>query len=391
MGSTASSASGSRKGAAPPLSLLQTLRLPDFRERFPWVGPDLQTLRDTLRGSSFKETPVATLAFALPEGGRLVARQHFPGAAPPLGIVIVVHGLGGGSDAQGPLRLARALGTHGFAVIRLNLRGAGPGRDLAPGTYAANCTRDLLPVFAECRRLAAEWAAGGEPLPIAAVGISLGGTVLLNALLAHRSNKSPLLNAVACVSSPLDLLRCSDQFEQPRNWIYERWLVAKLIEQTLADSKGLTEGERQGLTGRNRPKTIRGFDALITAPRWGFADVATYYRECSPLHPLRETLKTSLSSGVQPLPPLLLVHAKDDPWVPVDSTLLLAKEVDAVVCQGGFPHVGHLPEVVITETGGHNGFHAPGDSDLGCWSDRLVSHWLGHVVCGKQAFTRGDC
>ncbi|MFN7677181.1 MAG: YheT family hydrolase [Cyanobacteriota bacterium] len=384
MGSTGYTDTGSHGEAAQRSSLLQALRFPDFRQRFPWVGPDLQTLRDTLRGSPFPEVPGSTLVFRLPEGGRLLARLDHPGAGPPLGVVFVLHGLGGGSDALGPRRLARSLGAHGFTVIRLNLRGAGPGRDLAPGTYAANCTRDLLPVFAQCRRLATEWAAGRQSLPFAAVGISLGGTVLLNALLAHRSHQPPLLNAVACVSSPLDLLRCTEHFEQPRNRIYERWLVARLIAQTLADCEGLTEAERQGLTGPNRPKTIRGFDALITAPRWGFADVATYYGECSPLHPLCESLKSPLTSEWQPLPPLLLVHAKDDPWVPVDSTLLLAKEVDAVVANGGSSQVRHLPEVVITETGGHNGFHAPGDSDQGCWSDRLVSHWLGQVVGGKR-------
>jgi hypothetical protein len=33
--------------------------------------------------------------------------------------------------------------------------------------------------------------------------------------------------------------------------------------------------------------------------------------------------------------------------------------------------------VLLTQRGGHNGFHAPGDSlETGCWSDRVASAWL---------------
>jgi predicted alpha/beta-fold hydrolase len=243
-------------------------------------------------------------------------------------------------------------------------------------------------VFADCKRLAAKWAPNGGDLPFGAVGLSLGGTVLLNALLAHPPDQPPLLNALACVSSPLDLACCTGHFELPRNRLYQKWLVGRLIAQTLADPQGLSERERQDLTGSDRPKTIRSFDALITAPRWGFADVASYYRECSPWAPLRERLQTSMTPGGQTLPPLLLVHSRDDPWVPVESTLLLAKEVGNRLALAGAPPAGPLPEVVITETGGHNGFHAPGDSDQGCWSDRLVSQWMRRVVGAKaRGFT----
>jgi predicted alpha/beta-fold hydrolase len=362
----------------PPL--VKTLGLPCFRQRFPWVGPDLQTLRDTLHGPAPLPETGETLWFELPEGDRLIAKLNIPCAESPLGLVVIVHGLGGECDAQGPRRLARALGSRGLAVLRLNLRGAGAGRALAKGTYAASCTPDLLPVFADCRRLAATWASPRRDLPLAAVGISLGGTVLLNALLTHDGGGAPLLDALACISSPLDLTHCTKHFEQPRNRLYERWLVAKLIAQTLADSQGLLERERQALTGMNRPKTIRAFDTLITAPRWGFDDVASYYRTCSPLHPLCQRLRTALTAEDLQLPPLLLLHSRDDPWVPVRSTLHLAREVEAWVAERGEPQTGHPPEVVITETGGHNGFHAPGDTDQGCWSDRLVAQWLAQVV-----------
>jgi predicted alpha/beta-fold hydrolase len=348
--------------------LLETLGLPPFQQRFPWLGPDLQTLRNTLRASN--KTPLETgqtLEFALPGGDRLLARLDPPGLAPPKGLVVVVHGLGGNSDDEGQRRLGRALRHSNLAALRLNLRGAGPGRVVAKGTYAASCTADLLPALRECRTLAAQLTPGGGALPLAAVGLSLGGTVLLNALLATDPQAPPLLDALVCVSSPLDLSSCADRFERPRNWIYQSWLVRRLIKQTLADPYGLLERERQGLRGPSRPFTIRGFDALITAPRWGFPGVMAYYDACSPLRRLQQVLHR--------LPPLLLVHAKDDPWVPVDAALSLAETIRVMERKGGVS-AGLLPEVAITARGGHNGFHAPGDSPDGCWSDRLAARWL---------------
>lgn len=289
--------------------------------------------------------------------------------AQPQGLVIVVHGLVGSSDDEGQRRLARALLRARFAVLRLNLRGAGPGRPLASGTYAASCSSDLLPVLEACRQLAQDLSPQGVGLPLGAAGLSLGGTVLLNALLESDFRERPVLDALVCISSPLDLSSCADCIERPRNWLYQNWLLRRLIDQTLADPHGLPERESQGLTGPSRPKTIRAFDDLITAPRWGFSDVTAYYKACSPLNALREALHQ--------LPPLLLAHAMDDPWVPVDPAQALADEVRVLRCQeveGTW--LRSLPELWITARGGHNGFHAPGDSAAGCWSDRLAALWL---------------
>ena len=361
--------------------LLETLKLGPFRQRFPWLGADLQTLRDTLRPPRPLPETGQLNEFALPDGDRLLARLDAPAPGPPHGLVVVVHGLGGGSDDCGQRRLGWALCGEGFAVLRLNLRGAGPGRPLARGTYAAGCSADLLPVLRACRRLAAELAGDGPPLPLGAAGVSLGGTVLLNALLDSDSCRPPLLDALVSLSSPLDLAQCADHFDRSRNRLYQSWMVRRLIEQTLNDPQPLSGSERQQLTGPARPCSIRDFDALITAPRWGFTDAAAYYEACSPLFRLRHLLRETPAGGEFPTS-LLLVHAKDDPWVPVDATLTLAEERSARLARARFGEVGPWPEVVITDAGGHCGFHAPGDSPRGRWSDRLAALWLRRVLEG---------
>jgi predicted alpha/beta-fold hydrolase len=292
-------------------------------------------------------------------------------------------GLGGARDAGGQRRLARALAAEEFAVIRLNLRGAGPGRHLARGSYAAACTADLLPVLRECRRLAAEWASPGHALPLGAAGISLGGTVLLNALLDSGADCPPAVDALVTISSPLELAGCSDQFNRPRNRLYQHWMVRRLIQQTLLDPHPLSAGEREGLTGPGRPRTIREFDALITAPRWGFADVDAYYQACSPMTRLRQLLHSTPPTGAWRSPRLLLLHAKDDPWVPAEAIVTLKEEAWAGRSDNSEANSRPCAEVVITAHGGHCGFHAPEDTSGGRWSDRLAARWLRRTLVGR--------
>lgn len=322
---------------------------PPFRQRWPWIGPDLQTLRDTLRPPRLGPDRGVPLAVAVGAGERLLVLRDPPLAA-SAGLVVLVHGLGGSAGGGGVRRLGHCLQRAGFGVWRLNLRGAGAGRPLAAGTYAAACNADLLPLLEEARN-----QAGG--LPLLGVGLSLGGAVLLNAALADPG----ALDGLVAVSSPLDLAACAQRIDHLRNRIYQRWLLAGLVRQTLADPFGLSAAERQLLAGRERPRSIRAFDAAITAPRWGYANVDAYYAQASALTGLRA--RAALSAAR--LPRALLLHALDDPWVPAAAAEQLAAS----------PPPGL--EVVLTPHGGHNGFHAAEPrSASGSWADRQVVQWL---------------
>ena len=135
-----------------------------------------------------------------------MARLDPPRTGSALAWVVLLHGLGGSSSRGGVRRLGQLLQHAGFGVLRLNLRGAGPGRALARGIYAASCNRDLLPVLQQAKVLVA-------PAPLLGAGLSLGGTVLLNAALEQPD----LLTALVCVSTPLDLAESSAQIERPRS------------------------------------------------------------------------------------------------------------------------------------------------------------------------------
>ena len=356
--------------------LLEQLGVPPYQQRWPWLGGDLQTLRDTLRPVSLPPDHGAPLQISVPalasgaaEAGQLLAYFDRPiapvdgGCSQPRALVVLLHGLGGSSRREGLRRLGLSLQGAGFAVLRLNLRGADPGRDLAGGTYAACCNSDLLPVLERARQLAADLASEASqssPIPLYGAGISLGGTMLLNACLAMPG----ALDGLFCASSPLDLALCGASIERPRNRIYQRWLLQRLVRQTLADPFGVSAGEEKAL-GLEPPRTIRAFDAAITAPRWGYRDVDAYYAGASPLPRLLD----------QPmaLPPTMLLQAMDDPWVPAESARRLQSALVASGQDGDLDRVS----VLLTHRGGHNGFHSPGDSlRQGCWSDRLACAWF---------------
>ena len=186
--------------------------------------------------------------------------------------------------------------------------------------------------------------------------------MLLNVCLEKKyafKKDQPVLDGLVCTSSPLDLKACSASIERPRNRVYQRWLLRRLVRQTLADPFGVTDREREFLSSKTRASnltTIRAFDSAITAPRWGYKDVDDYYSEASPLN--------KLSQFQSWLPPTLILQSLDDPWVPSLGAQQLAERTS-------YKQFERL-QVILTENGGHNGFHGV----KGCWGDLLVEKWL---------------
>ena len=359
--------------------LLDRFDLKPFQERFPWFGGDLQTLRDTFVKDKLPKDIGKPIKIFVPEipsrfagSGHLLAFLDLPEEPKKMrGLVLMLHGLGGSSRRRGLRRMSVAFLKADLAVLRLNLRGADPTRHLVAGTYAAECNSDLLPVINSARNLCESFEkeiSTQMKLPLYAVGLSLGGTILLNACLANSSAKftnKKLFDGIACISSPLDLQECSFCIERPRNSFYQRWILQRLVRQTLEDPFGFHEKEKdifKKLKSSNGKfiKNIRQFDSFITAPRWGFLNVDSYYKKASPFFKIIENLES--------LPSTLLVQSLDDPWVPANAFIKLRNQIYA---RGSVNKI----EFFLSEKGGHNGFH---DVE-GCWGDRLVTKWLSSI------------
>jgi hypothetical protein len=319
-----------------------------FRPRFPWLNGDLQTLRNTLVRAcvDLSPWPETRLELDLGDGDRLLAALHRP-KAPRSGAVplVLVHGLTGCEDSLYIRKSALHALERGRSVVRLNLRGAGPGRAAAAGHYHAGRSEDLRRALAGLAARLPELRDGA-----ALVGYSLGGNMLLK-LLGEGSLPVPVV-AACSVSAPIDLKATQVRMMAPRNAPYHRFLLTRMKAESLADPAVLAEVE-----------TVWDFDERVVAPQNGFAGAEDYYARCAAKGYWRRI-------GV----PTLIVAALDDPWIPGASY--------RAEPWGENPALS----VLLPAHGGHVGFHGRGTRTP--WHDLRFADFLETIEAGQPARSR---
>lgn len=328
------------------MTLLQSDFEP-FRPRFPWYGPDLQTLRNTIFRTPVDVKGGERLVLPLGDGtgDALAARLDRPpegrGAGKPL--AVVVHGLGGDERSTYMIRTTRHMLSLGYPVLRLSLRGAGPSRPLSGGHYHAGRSDDLAAALAGL-------PPGLTARGIVLIGYSLGGNLVLKFMGegAHGHD----VRGAASVSAPIDLAATSRRILEPRNKLYHLKILKTMKDETLAPGATLTEAERQAI---EQARTVFEFDDGFVAPRNGYAGADDYYAHNAAIGFLDRIDR-----------PTLVVHALNDPWIPTESY----RTVD----WGAYAHVSAL----LPRGGGHLGFHGRGS--VTPWHDRAIGRFFAGVV-----------
>jgi predicted alpha/beta-fold hydrolase len=321
--------------------------MPAFEERVPWLGGDLQSLRNFVRRPTIPLDRHASERIHLPldaSGDRASAMLHRPrtetGQRRPA--VILIHGLTGCEDSIYMRASAAHLLSAGFPVVRLNLRGAGPTRRHCRSHYHAGRTEDLRRMFAT---LPSSVTGGG----MVAVGFSLGGNLLLKYL--GEAGSSAAILAAAAVSAPLDLAATARCIGAPRNALYHWYFLRECQREALAPASAVTPEERQAVLAA---QNLWQFDERFTAPRYGFDGAADYYS--------RNSSGAFLDDVAVPT---LAIHALDDPIVP-----------DAPYREYDWRRNRRL-RPVLQPRGGHVGFH---DRRGGTWHDRAIQAFFERVL-----------
>lgn len=318
-------------------------KYPNFSPRFPWWGPDLQTLRNTLAPPRVaSRTPALRLELPPGDGSGdvMLAALHAEGSA-ALPLVVLLHGLGGSEESVYMQRSAAFFAAAGHRVLRLNLRGAGPSRPRCRQQYHAGRSEDFA---AALRALPDALLREG----IFAIGFSLGGNLLLK-FLGEGAHGLPL-RAAAAVSAPIDLAASCRRLLAPRNAPYHRYMLGRLEREALA-SPQLRADERAAILSA---RSLLDFDDRFVAPRNGFADAADYYARCS---------ASGFLAAIRV--PTLVIHALDDPWIPGEQ--YLAADWASNPCL----------EPLLSARGGHLGFHAR-DAES-AWHDRCAALFFERV------------
>jgi uncharacterized protein len=313
--------------------------VPPFRERAPWFGCALQTLRNFLRGTPTGLPRGERLLLEVTGGDRLAARLDRSSGPVARPLIVLVHGLAGSEESGSVVASTRHLVGLGWPVLRLNLRGALPSRPTAAGHYHAGRTGDLADAL---RGLPAELTRYG----IVLLGQSLGGNLVLK-FLGEGGHGLPVLAAVV-VSTPIDLAATCAKMLTRRNFVYQRSMLAAMKREALAPGAAVSASERAAIAAA---RNVYQYDDCFIAPRFGYRGAEDYYESNAAKHFL---------AGISR--PTLILHALDDPWIPGECYTAI-----------DWPRLPMI-EAVLTTRGGHLGFHGQGSRVP--WHDLVTAWWL---------------
>jgi predicted alpha/beta-fold hydrolase len=264
-----------------------------------------------------------------------------PAGAIDAPLVVLFHGLEGGSGSHYATALMRVLAARGWRGVVPHFRGCSGEPNRLPRAYHSGDHEEVAAILAAARLRVPSAS------PVYAVGVSVGGSVLLNWLGRVERDAARVVAAAAAVSTPLDLTMAGIAIGQGFNRIYTRHFLATLKPKSLAMAKrfpGLLDEVRI-----RRVRTMYEFDGAVTSPLHGFEGAEDYWRRAS-----------SKPWLAQIAVPTLVLNARNDPFVPRES-LPGARDV--------------APDVLLLqpEQGGHAGFPSgPIPGNLGWLPRRLL-------------------
>ncbi len=298
------------------------MRLTDFNPAWWLINPHCQTLWSVLFRRRIKNLSLKRERIELADGDFIdldwAGYGNRNGNVP---IVFILHGLEGSTQSPYVQGMLQAIVQQGWRGVCMNFRSCSGERNRLQRIYHSGETQDIAEVISQLQQR--------EPgIPIAAMGFSLGGNVLLK-WLGEMGEHSPLVAAIA-ISVPFELNKAVVRMNHGFSRIYQWRLLYSLCKKI--KWKFQKQPTPFIMLPLKKMSTLRDFDDHVTAPLHGFSDGADYYTQSS----CRQYLQRIKV-------PTLLLQAKDDPLVG-NNSLPEPYEMSA--------HV----QLELSEKGGHVGF-----------------------------------
>ncbi|KAI9018845.1 Alpha/Beta hydrolase protein [Hyaloraphidium curvatum] len=253
-------------------------------------------------------------------------------------VVFITHGLTGGSHESYVMSLVRYVvdDLDMFAVVQ-NFRGCAETELTSPICYNGGWTGDLALGIEHARRrildVRRQHGSDESAIVMAGVGFSLGANIMAK-FVGETGPACPLTCHIS-VANPADLLAGSRHLESSfflKN-VYSRIMGGNLITMLKRHIHHFHEAQYPfvDLPRVVASKSILEFDDRFTAPLFGFASAAEYYRYASSAN-FVHTISI----------PTVFVHALDDPVAPMSSLPILEITKNPYLSLVWTQHGGHL-------------------------------------------------
>jgi uncharacterized protein len=259
-------------------------------------------------------------------------------------VVVLFHGLEGNARSHYVRALFGHLAEIGWRGVVPHFRGCSGEINRLPRAYHSGDHVEVAAMLAAIRTRT------GPGATLYAIGVSLGGSALLNWLGRAQRDAAKVVTAAAAISAPIDLTAAGIAIGQGANRIYTRAFLRTLKPKALAMAAAFPKLLNPAQIRRAR--SMWTFDEFVTAPLHGFAGANDYWSRASSKPWLAEIAL-----------PTLVLNARNDPFIPATS----------------LPGPGEVSREVVLEQpaqGGHAGFlvgPAPGNL---AWLPERVLHFF---------------
>ncbi|RKQ49051.1 hypothetical protein BXY85_0038 [Roseivirga pacifica] len=242
-------------------------------------------------------------------------------------LLVISHGLEGGSDRHYVKGLAKLFSQHGWDVAAWNNRTCNGEMNRQRILYHHAASYDLRTVVEHC--ITTE-----SYKEVVLAGISMGGGQTLRYLGEESEFGLPkeVTKAVA-ISAPCSLIESAATLKNGFNKVYGQKFLNKLKSKIQKKAEQFPDIDVNGI---EKIKDLTLFDELYSAPIHGFKSAEEFYEHCNPYPFLKQITRD-----------VLIINALNDP--------MLVGECFPVSVAESNPHI-HLE---IPKRGGHVGFMLP--------------------------------
>ncbi len=269
-------------------------------------------------------------------------------ALDPQPLVVLFHGLEGGSSSHYARGLMNTVGALGWRGVVPHFRGCGGEPNRLARAYHSGDSEEVDWML---RRLRTGHAAAA---PVLAVGVSLGGNALMKWLGERGDAARDVVRAAVAVCAPQDLEAGARSLSSGFNRVYMANFLKTLKRKSLDKLDRFPALYDRAAVLASR--TFFDFDTVVTAPLHGFRDCYDYWT--------RSSCKRFLGGVAVPA---LVINALNDPFVPA-SALARPAEVSRHVTLEYPAHGGHVGFPSERPPGGHTWLPA-----------RVLAYFRAHV------------